>query len=288
MAEPVRSFEIALRSDDGHCHGLRACVPPEPTAALLWLPALGVAARHYQPFAESLAARGVAVFVHEWRGHGSSSLRANRRHDWGYRELLELDLPASEAGMRQALADTGAADLPRIIGGHSLGGQLASCRLAMEPDFATRLWLVASGSPYWRAFPPPTRYWLPLAYRFLPWLADRCGALPGHRIGFGGTEARGLIRDWSRSALSGRYAAAGLELDLEAAMTHVDTDVRAVVLTQDWLAPESSLRFLLGKMPRATSTIVHMDAESLGTRTDHFSWMKHSRAVADALLPELR
>src|SRR3546814_4765910 len=68
---------------------------------------------------------------------------------------------------------------------------LASCRLAIAPGFATQLWLVASGAPYWRAFPRPTRYWLPLAYRFMPWLADRCGALPGHRIGFGGTEEIG-------------------------------------------------------------------------------------------------
>ncbi|MGQ4659081.1 alpha/beta fold hydrolase [Lysobacter sp. F6437] len=281
----MRSFEIALRSDDGHGHRLRACLPPEPTAALLWLPALGVAARHYQTFAESLAERGIAVFVHEWRGHGSSSLRAGRRQDWGYRELLQLDLPASEDGVRHALANNGSMGAPRIIGGHSLGGQLASCRLGMAPGFANRLWLVASGSPYWRAFPQPTRHWLPLAYRFLPWLADRCGALPGHRIGFGGTEARGLIRDWARTALSGRYAATGIEVDLEAAMARVEVDIRAVVFARDWLAPESSLRLLLGKMPRATSTTARIDSGLLGTTADHFAWMKQPGAVASALVP---
>ena len=35
-----------------------------------------------------LAAQGIAVFVHEWRGNGSSTQRAGRRQDWGYRELL--------------------------------------------------------------------------------------------------------------------------------------------------------------------------------------------------------
>src|SRR3546814_2481627 len=95
----------------------------------------------------------------------------------------------------------------RVIGGHSLGGQLACCRLALDPQAASAVWLVASGAPYWRAFPPRPRWWLPLVYRFLPWLADACGALPGRRIGFGGNEARGLIRDWSPPALSGRYAA---------------------------------------------------------------------------------
>lgn len=279
----MRSFEVTLQSADDHRFELRACMPGEPTAALLWLPALGVAARHYQAFAESLAARGVAVFVHEWRGHGSSSQRASRQQDWGYRELLSLDLPASEAGIRQTLGELRATGLPCIMGGHSLGGQLASCRLGMAPGFASRLWLVASGSPYWRAFPPPTRYWLPLAYRFLPWLADRCGALPGHRIGFGGTEARGVIADWARTALSGRYAAKGLEVDLESAMAQRSPQVRAVTLSDDWLAPESSLRFLLSKMPRAPVSAVALDDHALGARSDHFHWLKHPDAVAAAL-----
>ena len=79
------------------------------------------------------------------------------------------------------------------------------------------------------------------------WLAERHGALPGRRIGFGGQEARGVIRDWSRSGLSGRYAAAGVDVDLEAAMAALTLDAHAVVLERDWLGPLPSLRFLLSK-----------------------------------------
>ena len=274
----MQSSEIAVHGDDGHTWALQARIPPEPHARLLWLPAMGVAARHYLLFAEALAAHGIAVFVHEWRGNGSSSLRADRAHDWGYRELLASDLPASEAAMEAA-----APGIPRILGGHSLGGQLACCRLGMAPDAARALWLVAGGAPYWRAFPKPTRWGLPLAYRFLPWLADRCGALPGRRIGFGGQEARGVIRDWSRSALSGRYCASGLEVDLETAMARVAVPIRAVVKSEDWLAPESSLRFLLSKMPGSTPTILSLDAEP-GGNADHFSWMRAPERTVSALL----
>lgn len=259
--------------------------PAQPRASLLWLPALGVAARHYLPFADALAARGIAVYLHEWRGNGSSTLRADRRHDWGYRELLMEDIPASVEAIR---ATEGAA--PAIIGGHSLGGQLACCRLALqslqgadEQEIPRRLWLVASGAPYWRAFPPPTRYALPLAYRFLPWLAQRCGALPGRRIGFGGDEARGLIRDWARTALSGRYAAEGVPFDLEAGMARLEVEVAAIVFRDDWLAPRSSLAFLLGKMPAAKSRVVEFDAPAPGISADHFAWMKQPTAVAGAL-----
>lgn len=280
----IQSLELPLQAEDGHRWSLLARLPRAPQASLLWLPALGVAAKHYLPFAEALAARGIAVFVHEWRGNGGSSLRANRANDWGYRELLLQDLPHSEVAVTAQLPN-----LPRILGGHSLGGQLAACRLGLltrdgAAERPTRLWLVASGAPYWRAFPPRSRWWLPFAYRFLPWLADRRGALPGRRIGFGGDEARGLIRDWARSALSGRYAAAGVDVDLEAAMAQVEVETHALALDSDWLAPESSLRFLLSKLPRAQTRIDTLDGRMLGTRADHFAWMKQPGAVAAVLM----
>lgn len=274
---------LPVRASDGHGWELLAYIPSQPRATLLWLPAMGIAAKHYGPFAEVMAARGIATFVHEWRGNGSSKLRASRRQDWGYAELLGRDLPASEAAIAERFPG-----VERILGGHSLGGQLACCRLALAPRAARRLWLVASGSPYWRAFPTRTRYWLPLAYRFLPWLADRRGALPGRRIGFAGEEARGVIRDWARSALSGRYAATGLEtdfgpIDLEQAMHALETDVHAVVMHHDWLAPGSSLHFLLSKLGRSRAALDVLDDIALGARADHFAWMGQPAAVVERL-----
>lgn len=271
----IEARDFSVHGKDGHEWLLPARIPDNPHATLLWLPALGVAARHYLPFAEALAAHGIAVFVHEWRGNGSSNTRADRNRDWGYCELLTLDIPASETAIANAFAH-----LPRIIGGHSLGGQLASCQLALSPDAAQALWLVASGSPYWRAFPAPLRFGLPLVYRFLPWLARRRGALPGRLIGFGGNEARTLIVDWARTALSGGYAAHGIATDLEAAMARIDVGTRAVVLSDDWLAPESSLRFLLSKLSRSSAEIVTLDAHDLGVAADHFTWMQRPQAIA--------
>lgn len=274
---------LPVQAADGHRWDLLSYLPRQPRAALLWLPALGVAARHYGALADALAGLGVAVFLHEWRGHGSSNLRAGRRCDWGYRELLTLDLAAS----RDAITAAVAAGTPTVIGGHSLGGQLAACRLALAPGDASRLWLVASGSPHWRAFPPLRRRLLPLAYRVLPWLADRCGALPGRRIGFGGRESRGVIRDWSGSALGGRYAASGLDVDLEHALAHVKADICAVQFRHDWLAPASSLQALLDKMPSAHAQVSVLDDRALGTRSDHFRWMRCPSAVATSLAESL-
>jgi predicted alpha/beta hydrolase len=272
-------LELPVTAADGHRTTLQARVPDAPRATLLWLPGMGIAARHFLAFADTLAERGIAVFVHDWRGIGSSSVRAGRHGDWGYREVLTQDLPACEAAIADALPD-----LPRIVGGHSLGGQLASCRLALAPGSASQLWLVASGVPYWRAFPLRNAWWLPTAYQAMRSLAILCGKLPGRRIGFGGEEARGLIRDWTASGLTGRYAAAGLDVDLEAALARVDVPIRAVNMRRDWLAPESSLRALLAKMPRAPSHVIGLDEAAPGVPADHYAWMKQPLATVDALL----
>lgn len=273
----VASRVEALVTGDGHRYELIARIPADARRALLWLPAMGVPARHYLPFADALAERGVAVFLHEWRGIGSSSLRASRTVDWGYRELLVEDITASERAMREA-----AGDRARVIGGHSLGGQLACCHLARHPQAAQALWLVASGAPYWRAFPAPRRHALPPLYRFMAWLSRTRGMLPGRRLGFAGNEARGVIDDWTRSGLSGRFHVAGLEAetDLEAALRGLDLPVRAAWLRDDWLAPESSLRFLLAKLATRSPALASLDAAALGVPADHFAWMKQPGAVA--------
>src|SRR3546814_5747132 len=134
----IRANEKPITAIDGHRWTLGARIRERAERSLRWLPALGGAARHYLRFAEALAARGVAVIVHEWRGNGSSALRPGRDHDWGYRELLTADLPASEQAIDSLLPA-----LLRVIGGHSLGGQLACCRLALDPHAASVLWLVA-------------------------------------------------------------------------------------------------------------------------------------------------
>lgn len=275
----MQALEIALSTDDGHQFTLLARIPAQAHSSVLWLPALGVAAKHYLPLAETLAVNGVAVFLHEMRGNGSSNLRASREMDWGYREILATDVACSEAAIS---AHSSAAT--RIIGGHSIGAQFAACYLAMHPEAFQKLWLVASGSPYWRNFPAPKRYVFPFAYQFVPWIADVRGSLPGRRLGFGGDEARTLMRDWARVGLSNRYAAAGMDTDLEAALAQVSVETRAVLMSHDWFAPRRSMQGLLDKLPRSPSSITTLDRAALGVPADHFAWMKQPQGVVDALL----
>jgi predicted alpha/beta hydrolase len=255
-------------------------VEPEAGKAsrlLFWLPAMGVPARSYLPLARELAGLGIAVALHEWRGIGSSDRRAGWRSDWGYRELLACDLPASFASARKALPHAAC-----LIGGHSLGGQLASVFASIHQDFDA-VALVASGAPYWRTFPHRRRIYA--AYAAAPLLAAAAGHLPGRRIGFGGNEARGVIADWSRSGRSGRYAAEGLDADLEAALATQRKPVLGLRFRDDWLVPASSLAWLLDKMPAAPRTLrVVSPADPGNPVADHFAWMKTPGAVAAAIV----
>ncbi|NII73108.1 putative alpha/beta hydrolase [Dyella sp. SG562] len=271
---------------DGASSELLLTLPAQaPSALLYWLPAMGVAARHYLPLAQALAARGIAVALHEWRGIGSSNRRAGRHSDWGYRELLQLDLPAGLAAARERCPG-----LPCAIGGHSLGGQLGSLYTGLHPQDFEALVLVASGSPYWRRFRRGAL--IGAAYALAPVLAGLVGHLPGRRLGFGGNEARGVIADWARSGRTGRYAAAGLPDDLESAMARVRLPILALRLRDDWLGPQASLDWLLAKMPQARPMRAVLDPDELGVPADHFAWMKQPAAVAvaiaDGLAPVLR
>lgn len=91
------------------------------------------------------------------------------------------------------------------------------------------------------------------------------------------------MTDWGRSALGGRYAAAGLDIDLDAALAQVRVPIRSVGFTDDWLAPDSSLRFVLSKLQPASTASALLEATSLGVRADHFAWLQQPQAVTTLL-----
>ena len=264
---------LAVTSADGASWQLLWRSPALPRALIYWMPALGVPVRHYLPLAEALAKRGMAVALHEWRGLGSSDRRAARGQSWGYRELLEKDMPAGVDVARQRWPG-----LPLWLGGHSLGGQLACLWSGQHVAEVAGLALVASGAPFWRRFPRGPL--IALSYLVVPWLARVLGYFPGRRFGFGGNEARGVMCDWARSGLSGRYQPMGITDDLEGGMAQARFPVLNLRLVDDWLVPPGSVDWLLGKMPHAEQVREVMDVRSLGVRADHFAWMKTPEAVA--------
>lgn len=269
-----------VRSADGAEADLLLVSPPMPKAALYLLPALGVGIRPNERFAAALAARGVAVAIHEWRGLGNSSLRASRACDWGYRELLELDIPAGLAAAEAVLPG-----LRWSIAGHSLGGQLALIQAALQPDRFERVHVLASGLPDWRAYPRLRGLGVWAALHLMPLSAIVLGHYPGARLGFAGREARGLIRDWSHSGRHARYRIREGLADPESALRAFRGEVRAVHLASDWLCPRPALQVLADKTPGADWRIDTLhDAEFAPRRADHFGWLKVPEPVIERMM----
>lgn len=272
--------ELPIVAGDGHASQLRVFAAAPGAPGVFWLPALGVPAGKYDAFARALVAEGVRCAVHEWRGNGSSSMRARRGADWGYRELLQHDLPASIAAL--------SADTRWYFGGHSLGGQLAAMAAARQPHRSAGLALVATGVPHARTFRGRQRLGVGLFARVLPALTRAAGYYPGHRLGFAGREAGQLMRDWAATVLTGRYDRYGHRDEMEGALAALAQPVLGVRMTHDWLVPEPSMQALLEKLGRGAKRVELFDDARLGARADHFRWMRQPQAVAACIAAWIR
>lgn len=275
---PLRRV-VDVTAADGARARLQLHLPARPLAGLYWLPALGVGIGPNETFADALAARGIAVAIHEWRGLGGSDRRAARDCDWGYRELLDLDLAA---GMRAARAE-----LPLgswCWGGHSLGGQLAlleaARRKAGEPVF-----LVASGQPHWRAFGPWRGAGVHLFAHAIGPVTALFGHFPGRRLGFAGREASRLMREWALTARRGDYRIGDFGDELDQGLALHAGPVLAIRMAEDRLAPRGAIERLRALAPRADWEVLDFDSIQVAKRRpDHFGWLRDPDAVAQACL----
>lgn len=275
---PHQQPVLEVLTPDRHRFELIHVPASQARARLLFLPGMGLSARQYIGFAQALSRYGIETYIHEWRGIGSSSLRASRALNWGYRELLEQDLLSAVAKIQAH-----AGDQPLILGGHSLGSQLACLLGALRPQACSGLLILAGGAPYWRAFGGRMRWGLPALFFGMPTIAALVGHYPGRRLGFAGRESRGVIRDWTMSGRSGVYAPAAIDHDLEQAMRKLAVPALSLRMAEDWFVPQSSLDWLQGKLASAVHEQIVLTRDRLSGPADHYRWMREPESSALAI-----
>jgi predicted alpha/beta hydrolase len=261
---------------------------PAAPAVVVW-PAMGVPARYYRPFARELVGAGLAVVVADLRGTGDSTPAASRRSRYGLAALVE------DVGAVQQALDSTVDGRRTLLVGHSLGGQAALLHCALAaPSESSRggtwagsagrrstvdaLVLVGVGLPYFRAYPGRRAASVLAMTQSIVAATELVGVWPGW--GFGGRQARGVIRDWGYTARHGRYPALG-GMDVEVALGRLSTPVLAVDVAHDNLIPPSTVDHLAAKLRTAPLTREHYAVAD--ERLDHFRWVRASGPLAERI-----
>jgi len=254
----------------------------KPTAVFLMLPALGVKARFYMRLAEGLAAGGIATYLLEQRGHGESPYRARRGADFGYADFLDVDIPAAMNFVKQQQPG-----LPLYLGGHSLGGHLASITAGRRSDEVAGIAHMACGFPYSGFYEGRQRKQIRFLARLIPLFCLLFGYYPGEKLGFGGREYKSLMMDWRCWALQGSYDFAG-NVGLEEAIAAFNGRALSIAFDKDDFISEKALEYARTRLAGALLKTVTLTETQQGRYLGHFNWAKAPTGAVQALLDWLR
>jgi len=245
---------------------------------ILILPAMGVKASYYEPFAQKLVAKGMTTMLVDLRGLGTSSVRPSKKVDFGYLDMI-TDLKVVVATIKAKYPKR------KLYGlGHSLGGQIAALAQAKYKDLFSGLILTAANSVFYKKWPLKERHYSLLGCTFFPLISKLFGYFPGHKVGFGGKAGKTQVLDWGYVGRTGKYKIKGDDLDYEKALKEVNLPVLAIYIEGDWLSPKAAMRHLYEKLsPASPITNYTLTRAETGVKLNHFNWVKNGDGIIDSL-----
>lgn len=245
---------------------------PAGKALVVFLPALGASVDYYRPMAEAWAALGYRVATVELRGGKQSSVKDVRAQNFGYKEILNVDLASIVPRLRAE-----AAGRPFLLAGHSLGGQFALLYASRHRSEVDGVVLLAGGSNYYGAMPRGKRFTRYLGLRTVRTIDQLLRFFPGDKLGFGGRQPLNMILDWTHEALTGKYRVTGDATNYDRDLEQLELPVLMVSLRGDALVPRPSADYLARKLTRAQVAQIELLAES-GVY-HHFRWVKQPAPI---------
>lgn len=245
------------------------------SATIIIFPAMGVRGSYYEGVAKQLGTEGFNVIITDLRGIGQSSVRASPSTDFGYHEMLEQDYKSIVNGVKEHFPNQKIFAL-----GHSLGGQLASLFLAKNPKCFDGLILIACCSVYykgwgWKQYPTL------LMTQFFYLVSVLLGYFPGKRMGFGGTEAKSVMQDWSQQSRSGKYIVKNDSFNYEKGLSKVTTKTLVLSFQADTYAPKKAVENLTKKF-NSNPNLEHihlMENDPRNEHFGHFNWAKKPKSI---------
>lgn len=240
---------------------------------------MGVRGSYYAGLAQGLSNAGLHAITSDLRGIGSSSVRASPSHDFGYKEMLSLDLPALIAQVRVCFPESKV-----LLLGHSLGGQLCALYLSEHPEAAEGLILIATCNVHYKGWSPFMRWRVLGTALSLRSLGALMGYVPARRLGFAGNEARTVIIDWSNNCKNGRYVVKHSRHDYDLSLQQMAKPILSISFEADRLAPPRAVANLLSKLPRCSVTAKCFSSNHPGLENaGHFDWAKRPETVTETI-----
>jgi predicted alpha/beta hydrolase len=269
---------IPVSTPDGASFVLRVLPQDDPAApVVLILPAMILKAKFYLPLVKALHAAGLSVTTVDLRAQGESTPSLAEAPNFGYRELVEVDLPAVAGAVSRRFPQA-----PLHLLGHSLGGQVALLFTAAHPGQVAGITVIGTGTVYWKAFGP--RRWFEALWK-IQWIglvAAAQGRWPGGVL-IPGAMAGRVMTDWARHSRTSRYRPHGSTRDYDRLLRELEVRVLAISLDQDILAPKSNVDFLCGRVQAADVTRWHVEEGSGIAHRDHFEWVKDSAMLGPVI-----
>lgn len=274
---PPTLEDLQVRTPDDATFTLRVSPAADPTApVVLVLPAMAMKAKFYRPLLAALTGAGLSAVSTDLRGQGEATPALSPQSRFGYREIIETDLPAVVDAVTERFPDA-----PLHLLGHSLGGQVALLYTARHPERVASLTVIATGSVWWRTFGPR---WFEVLWKVqvMGLLTRYRGHWPGGMV-IPGPVSGPLMTDWVRHSRTGRYRPAGSSVPYDELLDRLDAPVLSISLADDPLGPVSTIDFLARRLRAARVTRLHLDAEHGVAKPGHFEWIRDSATVARAV-----
>ncbi|MBX7224861.1 MAG: alpha/beta fold hydrolase [Chitinophagales bacterium] len=272
---------IAVQHSDGANTKIQYCGDLQSDKIILILPALGMSSKHYLHFGTFLSEKLSAVCVcADLRGLGLSSIRVSKGIDFGYEDIVNdiKDIMTVIWGNFSGKKT--------FIIGHSIGGQLAALYLAREKPPIDGLLTIAACSVYYKGWGDGMQgYILLFQTQFIGVLSRILGYFPGKKVGFGATEAKTLMTDWSRLARTGKFLPANATCDYEKLLPEIKLPIRSFAIEKDNFAPVAAIHYL-GKKFDATKTgwkCVVIPRQQGEIKLNHFNWLKYPEYLLNDL-----
>ena len=240
---------------------------------VVFLPALGASVDFYRTMAEAWAALGYRVATVELRGGRQSSVKDVRAQNFGYNEVLNVDLASIVPRLRAEAAGGTSCSRVTASAGSSRCSMPAVIRRRLTASCCWR-----ADSNYYGAMPPGQRFTRHLGLRLVRVIDQVLRFFPGDKLGFGGRQPFNMMLDWTQEALTGKYRVKGDPADYNRELEQLD-GAGADGLLAGGHAGSATQRGLPGHEAHPRPGCPDRAPAEDGKAYHHFRWVKKPAAI---------